>query len=255
MKNAKLYAIYIIIVIISASLYFSIHYNKQNENKATVTIRTHENTAENEEKDEEPKEKVTEKTTKKSQQTKEIPDNTEENLEENTEILWININTADIAELEKLKGIGTATAQEIIRYREENGDFANIDELINVKGIGEIKLNDIRECIYVDNPYIRETEQEIVTEQIEQEEEPATEEEITEHIPTLEEIAPIDINTAEKEELMLLPNVDEQTAESIIELRERIGAFSNPLELIYIDELTQKEVSELLEFVMVGNMQ
>ncbi len=75
---------------------------------------------------------------------------------------------------------------------------------------------------------------------------------VTEHVPTLEEVAPININTATAEELMLLPHVDEATAEHIIRLREEIGGYSHVYELLYIDELEQKEVAEIVNFVTVG---
>lgn len=61
----------------------------------------------------------------------------------------ININTANRRELQKLNGIGRVTAQAIIDYRTENGDFTSIDELINVKGIGEAKLEKIRDHVTV----------------------------------------------------------------------------------------------------------
>lgn len=48
----------------------------------------------------------------------------------------ININTASAAELSTLKGIGEKKALAIIKYREKNGAFNNIDELSHVKGIG-----------------------------------------------------------------------------------------------------------------------
>ena len=61
----------------------------------------------------------------------------------------ININTATQAELETLIGIGPAKAADIISYREENGDFGSIDEIVNVKGIGEATLENMREYITV----------------------------------------------------------------------------------------------------------
>ena len=49
----------------------------------------------------------------------------------------ININTATATELQALHGIGAATARKIVKYREENGDFATIADIANVKGIGK----------------------------------------------------------------------------------------------------------------------
>jgi len=52
----------------------------------------------------------------------------------------VNINTATKMELEMVNGIGSATADAIISYRNENGPFYDVSELIKVKGIGEKKL-------------------------------------------------------------------------------------------------------------------
>ncbi len=211
-------------------------------------------------------------------------DKTEEVTTE--EVLWININTASADEFTKLNGIGEVIAGRIIDYRRENGEYKNIEEIMNVEGIGEVIFDDIQPYIYVDNP-VYETEP--VTEP-ETKEQTETETEVTETVTTeitteviseeiievhtetesitiektetttekqtsLEEIAPIDLNEAEKEELMLLPNVDEKIAEQILELREKIGRFTHTYELLLIEELEQKEVSEILEFVTVGELQ
>ena len=68
--------------------------------------------------------------------------------DENSEGL-VDINTASAEELCTLDGIGEVIAGRIIEYREENGPFTSVDELINVKGIGEKKLEDIRDRICV----------------------------------------------------------------------------------------------------------
>ena len=49
----------------------------------------------------------------------------------------LNINTATPAELQKLPGIGAATANRIVEYRQKNGPFKKVEELMNVRGIGE----------------------------------------------------------------------------------------------------------------------
>ena len=49
----------------------------------------------------------------------------------------INLNTATIDQLETLPGIGRKTAERIIEYRTKSGGFKRIEELMNVKGIGE----------------------------------------------------------------------------------------------------------------------
>lgn len=53
------------------------------------------------------------------------------------DIELININTADLNTLCELSGVSESTAQKIIDYREENGDFLSIEEIMEVKGIGE----------------------------------------------------------------------------------------------------------------------
>jgi len=49
----------------------------------------------------------------------------------------VNINTASVAQLEALPGIGAKTAQLIVDHRQKNGPFKKVEELMNVKGIGE----------------------------------------------------------------------------------------------------------------------
>jgi competence protein ComEA len=49
----------------------------------------------------------------------------------------VNINTASATDLEALPGIGAKTAARIIEYRQKNGPFKKIEELMNVRGVGE----------------------------------------------------------------------------------------------------------------------
>ena len=56
----------------------------------------------------------------------------------------VNINSATTRELEALPGIGEVIAQRIVDYRNTHGSFRSVDDLINVKGIGEKKLADLK---------------------------------------------------------------------------------------------------------------
>ena len=70
-----------------------------------------------------------------------IPDQPDENERK------ISINSADVDELILLPGIGRATAEKIVRYRDENGFFQTLEDLLNVKGIGEAKLEKMKNYI------------------------------------------------------------------------------------------------------------
>ncbi|MCD5401503.1 helix-hairpin-helix domain-containing protein [candidate division NPL-UPA2 bacterium] len=61
----------------------------------------------------------------------------------------INLNTATLTELETLPGIGPVRAQAIINYREQHNGFKNIEEIKNIRGIGEITFRKIKELIVI----------------------------------------------------------------------------------------------------------
>ena len=61
----------------------------------------------------------------------------------------INVNTAAATELEELPGVGEVIAQAIVDYRTENGPFTTVDELIDVSGIGDATLENIRDLVTV----------------------------------------------------------------------------------------------------------
>lgn len=62
----------------------------------------------------------------------------------------VNLNTADLSQLQTITGIGAKRAQDIIDYRESSGGFTSVDDLKNVSGIGDKTLEKIREEVMVD---------------------------------------------------------------------------------------------------------
>ena len=61
-----------------------------------------------------------------------------------TPVPYVDINTADSEALCTLPGVGEVLAERIVAYRNEHGAFKSVDELENVSGIGESKLEEIR---------------------------------------------------------------------------------------------------------------
>ena len=86
--------------------------------------------------------------TKENESKLEINNNT--NQGEISKTSQININTATIEELDKLPGVGEATANKIVNHRNDNGEFKTIEEIKNVNGIGDKKFEDMKNLICVD---------------------------------------------------------------------------------------------------------
>jgi competence protein ComEA len=61
----------------------------------------------------------------------------------------VDLNTATSDELDTLPGVGPATAAAIIEHRERNGPFQSVDDLLDVPGIGEAKLAQLRDLVSV----------------------------------------------------------------------------------------------------------
>ena len=64
----------------------------------------------------------------------------------------VNLNTATAADLEALPGIGAKTAARILDYRQKNGPFKKVEELMNVRGVGEKNFLKLKSQITVATP-------------------------------------------------------------------------------------------------------
>lgn len=69
--------------------------------------------------------------------------------DENSHSSLVNINLATQSELETLPGIGPSTASKIIDYRNKNGKFKTIEDIMNISGIGESKFANIKDYICI----------------------------------------------------------------------------------------------------------
>lgn len=63
----------------------------------------------------------------------------------------ININNALAQDLERLPGIGPTKAQAIVLYRQENGSFKKLEDILKVPGIGQVTYDSIKELITINN--------------------------------------------------------------------------------------------------------
>jgi len=61
----------------------------------------------------------------------------------------VDINTAGVEELQELPGIGPALARKIVEHRQENGPFRRIEDLLEIRGIGEKSLERMRDRLTV----------------------------------------------------------------------------------------------------------
>ncbi|MEW5692591.1 MAG: ComEA family DNA-binding protein [Candidatus Hydrogenedentota bacterium] len=122
----------------------------------------------------------------------------------------ININTASLEELDNLPKIGPTIAQRIIDYREEHGGFKSIEELNEVKGIGDKMFKNLKDLVTVGKEAKKEVDEEKPVKK--------TEKKTT----TTKKTGPagkVNINKASKSELMTIKGIGETTAERIIEGR------------------------------------
>ncbi|MCA1575027.1 MAG: helix-hairpin-helix domain-containing protein [Acidobacteria bacterium] len=62
----------------------------------------------------------------------------------------INMNTASVAELERLPGVGPVLAERIITYRKEHGRFRRVEHLMMVRGISDRRFRELRSLVRVD---------------------------------------------------------------------------------------------------------
>ncbi len=142
-----------------------------------------------------------------------------------------NLNTADEAALQEVSGVGAVLAAEIIAYRDSAGGFIRRSQLLEIPGIGETLAARIMERFYIPD------EQPDPVPEVPQDAEPQE----TEPAPAEaqeQEIQMLNLNAAERDDLLQLPGMTGELADAILSLREQLGGYQNLHELLLVDGLS-----------------
>jgi len=127
----------------------------------------------------------------------------------------VDINKADSAQLDEIKGIGGAFANRIIKYRERLGGFYKKEQLLEVYGLDSIKYTEIKDQISISN------------------------------VP----LKTININTAVFDDLKRNPYVSYKQINAIIQYRKQHGNYSNIADLKKIAILNQQVVDKIAPYI------
>ncbi len=157
----------------------------------------------------------------------------------------LELNGATVEELTQIPGIGDVLAARIVAYRDEIGGFINRAQLLDVSGIGETKFAILCEYVYLTEEW--DLPVETTTTATTTSTTTTTKVTTTTAVKVIEMTATttldrddpdnplrIDLNEAELEDLMLLPEMTEEIAQEILDFREQIQYFSDPYELMYV---------------------
>lgn len=131
----------------------------------------------------------------------------------------LNIDTASENDFAMLPGIGKITAHRIIKFRDDNGGFKNLQELTRVEGVSQKLFTSIKDHIALTG----KSDLKVL----------------------------IDINSASKEILLTLPRISKSEADAIISYRKRNEGFSRVEDLLLIKEIDKKEYDEIKELIIV----
>jgi len=127
----------------------------------------------------------------------------------------VEINTADTAELQLLRGIGPAFARRIVNYREKLGGFVRPDQLLEVYGMDNERYNGFADKIIIDT-----------------------------HAVTR-----IDINSASLQQLKQHPYLDYYQARSIVNYRNRVGQIHSLDELSYVNTMDSATLLKIKDYI------
>lgn len=157
-------------------------------------------------------------------------------------VLKIDIREAELRELIALPGIGEKRASDIIEYREKHG-FQNVNELINIRGIGEKTYLKIYPSLVVFGDSL------LVDSKAKSSEQKPKQSEKKE--AKSQDTSPVNINNGSIEELSRLSGIGEAKAQAIIDYRETHGTFKSKEELINVPGIGAKTLEKNLDRIQL----
>ena len=131
----------------------------------------------------------------------------------------LNIDTASENDFAMLPGIGNITAHRIIKFRDDNGGFKNLQEMTRVEGVSQKLFISFKDHLTLTG----KSDLKVL----------------------------IDINSASRETLLTLPRISENKAEAIINYRKKHEGFSRIEDLMLIKEIDKKGYDEIKELVVI----
>ena len=139
----------------------------------------------------------------------------------------VDINRANSQELQKINGVGPAIAQRIIDYRQKHGSFSRPEDLLNVKGIGASRLEQIRSQITLSGGGT------------------------TASRTGSDSTSLIDVNHANLQELQRISGVGKTTAQRIIDYRQKHGSFTKPEDLLNVKGIGAAKLSQIRTQIVI----
>ncbi len=138
----------------------------------------------------------------------------------------LDLNTASTRDLEAVKGIGPVKAQAIVAYREQQGGFRRVEDLLDVNGIGPVTYESMKEWVFVGNSDL-----------------------FPSSIPVPN--GKVNLNRASADELIRLPGIGPVKAQSIIDYRNQHGLFGSIDQILEVKGIGPATLDSLRNLVSI----